>query len=58
MKNKNKELLKEFSAYCKTHPNERFWQALRSWSEWHFVCVKNQPFEIFQDTYYWEGKNG
>lgn len=25
--------------YCMTHPDERFWQALRSWSGYHAVMV-------------------
>ena len=30
--NKNQELLKDFTEYCKAHPEERFWQSLRGWS--------------------------
>jgi len=30
--NRHHELLTEFTEYCKEHPQERFWQALRNWS--------------------------
>src|SRR4051794_5248801 len=30
--NRNETLLNDFVAYCKQHPGERFWQALRNWS--------------------------
>lgn len=25
--------LKRFNEYCKAHPKERFWQALRNWAD-------------------------
>ena len=33
-----KELL-SFIQYCMKNPGERFWQALRNWSGYHFVMV-------------------
>lgn len=29
--NKNQQMLKSFTDYCKTHPEQRFFQALRNW---------------------------
>lgn len=34
---KSEELLTSFIAYCKEHPTERFWQALRNWSGYAFI---------------------
>lgn len=34
---KSKPLLLSFIAYCKAHPHERFWQALRNWSKYNFI---------------------
>ena len=31
--NKNKTQLASFVKYCKEHPEERFWQAIRNWSK-------------------------
>ena len=63
MENKNIVLLSEFASYCQRHPNERFWQALRNWSEYNFILVANKhdldkstfPDEV--DTFYFEDKN-
>jgi hypothetical protein len=35
--NKNGGKLVDFVDYCLNHPNERFWQALRNWSGYHFL---------------------
>ena len=35
----NKQL-ESFIKYCKEHPDERFWQALRNWSEYDFIFGK------------------
>ncbi len=61
---KSKELLESFVAYCKAHPHERFWQALRNWVGWGFVWVSNKPLFLLddeglaawegEDTFYWE----
>ena len=37
MKNKNKDNLIKFTEYCLDHPEERFWQALRNWSQYYFI---------------------
>jgi hypothetical protein len=53
--------LASFVAYCKAHPEERFWQALRNWCGWHFVYVSDKvSYEIninehlVTDTFYKE----
>jgi hypothetical protein len=56
MINKNQKLLKEFTSYCKIHPSERFWQALRNWAEVGFVSVSNGVDDM-KDTFYWKGRN-
>ena len=64
MKNKNIKLLKEFTKYCIAHPEERLWQALRSWSGFAFIYATNKIITInkedsseLQDTFYFEGKD-
>ena len=37
MKSKNSKTLDSFVQYCLAHPEERFWQALRSWSRHAFI---------------------
>jgi len=55
---RNKKLLDSFVAYCNEHPQERFWQALRNWCGWPFVCVTDNspanPDGDLIDTFYWE----
>lgn len=66
--NKNKKLLEQFIEYCETNPEQRFWQALRNWSEVGFVYVQKkgdflvkanamngQDIQIV-DTFYFEDK--
>ena len=36
---KNIKQLKSFTAYCLSHKDERFWQALRNWSGNSFIYV-------------------
>lgn len=61
---KNKTTLDSFIAYCKEHPEDRFWQALRNWSRWKFILVSNAPYyELdftdgsLRDTFYWENSH-
>jgi hypothetical protein len=64
VRNRNEKLLNEFIEYCKSHPDERFWQCLRNWSGQPFILAsKDAVFEIndedvsgIRDTFYWEGK--
>ena len=58
--NKNIEQLKSFEQYCKEHPEERFWQALRSWSGYNFILASTASeiainTEKTIDTFYLEG---
>ena len=39
----SKELLANFSEYCAAHPEERFWEALRNWSNVPFLIASHQP---------------
>lgn len=59
LKNKNIKLLLSFAKYCITHPDERFWQALRNWSDYNFIYVSGQSFDNIGliDTFYFEDKN-
>ena len=58
--NKNKAVLKSFTEYCKKYPEQRFWQALRNWSDHSFVFVSDAEDIVhhpqLKDTYYWSGK--
>jgi hypothetical protein len=62
----NQKQLESFTAYCKANPNERFWQALRNWSE--ASCIMYRSLESVddktgnltfkdEDSFYWENKN-
>lgn len=54
---KNQILLGSFTAYCKAHPDERFWQALRNWCGWGFILVARNLRAVTDDTadtFYWE----
>jgi hypothetical protein len=57
--NKNRDTLNDFADYCFAHPELRFWQALRNWCGFNFVCVTDDGFDDkqrFIDTFYWKGK--
>lgn len=34
---KNQTHLSSFTVYCRNHPEQRFWQALRNWSGYRFI---------------------
>ena len=60
---KNEKTLASFVAYCKANPGLRFWQALRNWSGFNFVCVRTSPpwddwGSNCVDTFEWKGRNG
>ena len=59
-KTRNSEVLKDFVAYCKANPEQRFWQALRNWSGYNFIFAKDakEYDDHGYDTFYWEGKQG
>jgi hypothetical protein len=48
------EMLDSFIDYCMTHPQERFWQALRNWAQVGFIYVSNRPVGGVVDTFYFE----
>jgi len=54
--NKNKKLLDSFAKRCKENPSERFWQALRNWSEYRFIYGSNELIrdKNIEDTFYKE----
>jgi hypothetical protein len=65
LKTRNSEVLADFVAYCKAHPQERFWQALRNWVGASFVLVSsfgpmgnhcNRKYQ--EDTFSWERRDG
>ena len=47
--------LESFTAYCKAHPDERFWQAVRNWSGWPFIYANNNDRNY--DTFYFMGRD-
>lgn len=53
---KSDYLLSEFIRYCLAHHRERFWQALRNWSELSKVLSVDEK-NIIKDTFYFEEKN-
>jgi len=56
---RNGEVLLSFIEYCDAHEDERFWQALRNWSEFDKIHASNNGEEGgLRDTFYFEGKNG
>ncbi len=66
---RNSKILADFVKYCKEHPDQRFWQALRNWSGFAFVGVvpteKTSLEDIVRkgklhnaiDSFYFEGKD-
>ena len=50
---RNSQELESFTLYCQENTQERFWQALRNWSNVGFVGVSNDR-EHWQDTFYLE----
>ena len=59
---RNSELLEEFTQYCEKYPEQRFWQALRNWSESSYIILARFRDEksgcwAGDDTFYFENKN-
>lgn len=48
---KNQKLLESFAEYCISHPEQRFWQALRNWSNVGYIYKSNDG-EKMEDTFY------
>jgi hypothetical protein len=60
VKSKNRKVLENFIDYCIKHPDERFWQALRNWSEYRYIFASNDTVTYMPkiiDTFYFEGKD-
>lgn len=68
--NKNIDLLRSFIAYCVSHPDQRFWQALRNWSGHNFIYVGSHAIHEYmlmrvpgngtgylRETFNYEGKD-
>lgn len=58
--NSSIELAESFLQYCKEHPKERFWQALRNWSGHAYVLISFNKDKIsgeYKDTFYFKGKD-
>jgi hypothetical protein len=62
--NNNKKLLKDFTKYCFKHPEERFWQALRNWSECNQILRvslwssgERNTIPNYEDTFYFEERD-
>jgi len=41
---KSEKALDSFCGYCVTHPEERFWQALRNWSGAAFILAVSNRY--------------
>lgn len=55
------ELAEDFLAYVRKYPEQRFWQALRSWSGLaaiHGIRVRDRAssFNTYVETFNWRGK--
>ncbi len=55
---RNQGALESFTVYCKLHPGERFWQALRNWSNFGFILGSNVRDGATLDTFNIEGLDG
>jgi hypothetical protein len=61
---KSRKELSSFILYCQNHPEERFWQALRNWSEYPAILTGKASksvmsgfgYEADKDTFYFEGR--
>lgn len=49
-----------FSAYCRSHPTQRFWQALCNWSGASSIRYQRagQTQADSENTFYWDGRTG
>ena len=53
---KNFRVAYEFYCYCRSHPELRFWQALRAWSEAPFILYSSH-FDVDMFDEKWREKN-
>ena len=54
---KNEEILQDFVKYCQTHPEQRFYQALRNWSKYAFIYGSMRQINLkdkdwLEDTFF------
>jgi hypothetical protein len=59
---RNSKLLKDFTTYCLSNPDQRFWQALRNWAGVAFIYFSDNFLNTqenchTEDTFYLEDKN-
>lgn len=59
MKSQNLKQLNDFTDYCLQHPEQRFYQALRNWSQYNFIYgsmggLENKMDKLIglEDTFY------
>lgn len=57
---RNSAVLESFTEYCRSYPEQRFWQALRNWSGQGAIlsCSMHDLTKLpkgFHDTFQWEG---
>lgn len=58
------KLLADFADFCRCHPNQRFWQALRNWSGQNFILAAthhdhhDHHHDTCRDTFHWRGRDG
>lgn len=52
-------LAQELLDFCKKNPSQRFWQALRNWSEHSYVLISEDKdgHKGLRDTFYFKDKN-
>ncbi|KKL47634.1 hypothetical protein LCGC14_2333570 [marine sediment metagenome] len=57
MKTENGDVLMDFIQYCMKYPKQRFWQALRNWSGFHFIYggEKMTTDDALTDTFFFKG---
>lgn len=48
---RNSKVLADFVAYCRAHPQLRFWQALLNWSGLKFIVTSSHaPNDVYAET--------
>lgn len=53
----DRSLADEFANYCREHPEERFWQALRNWSGCFAIYCRREGTGGIEDTFFMRGKD-
>lgn len=56
---RRRAVIDDFIAYCDTHPDVRFWQAVYNWADVRDIEVTTYDnFGFPQDPFGWEDKDG